>query len=127
MAARRLSRLQRRILRHLLALHQRTRGTLAMSHLELVQALGRDRSNVGHSLQGLSTNGTESVNKDYVYGPPAAGKLRPLRNPREQELLAAYPLAQSRVPLIGALDFCESADMQNFPCMHGPNVSLGEG
>ena len=61
MASRRLSRLQRRILRYLLMSHQRTRGTLAMSHFELVQAIGGDRSNVGHSLRTLEARGLITI------------------------------------------------------------------
>ncbi len=63
MAPRRLSRLQRRILRHLLLSHQRTRGTLAMSHLELVQAIGGDRSNIGHSLRTLEARGLITIGR----------------------------------------------------------------
>jgi len=81
MAARRLSRLQRRILRQLLALHQRTLGTLAMSHLELVQAVGRDRSNVGQSLRTLEARGLITIGRtpggkaEYVVLTPAGLKL----------------------------------------------------
>jgi DNA-binding MarR family transcriptional regulator len=63
MASRRLSRLQRRLLRHLFLSHQRTRGTLAMSHLELVQAIGGDRSNVGHSLRTLEARGLITIGR----------------------------------------------------------------
>ncbi len=63
MAPRRLSRLQRRMLQQLLTLHQRTRGTLAMSHLELVQAMGGDRSNVGHSLRTLEARGLITIGR----------------------------------------------------------------
>jgi DNA-binding MarR family transcriptional regulator len=63
MASPRLSRLQRRILRYLLMSHQRTRGTLAMSHLELVQAIGGDRSNVGHSLRTLEARGLIAIGR----------------------------------------------------------------
>jgi DNA-binding MarR family transcriptional regulator len=63
MALRRLSRLQRRILRHLFLSHQRTRGTLAMSHFELVQATGGDRSNVGHSLRTLEARGLVTIGR----------------------------------------------------------------
>ncbi len=63
MAPRRLSRLQRRMLQQLLTLHQRTRGTLAMSHLELVQAMGGDRSNVGQSLRTLEARGLLTIGR----------------------------------------------------------------
>ncbi len=68
MAPRRLSRLQRRIVKRLLTLHQDTRGTLAMSHVELVQAMGGDRSNVGHSLRTLEARGLITI------GGPQGGK-----------------------------------------------------
>jgi hypothetical protein len=35
--------------------------------------------------------------------------------------------AQSWVALVDTPGLCESADMQDFPCMHGPNVLLGQG
>ncbi len=63
MAARRLSRLQRRIMRQLLTSHQRTRGTLAISHVELVQAIGGDRSNVGQSLRTLEARGLLTIGR----------------------------------------------------------------
>ncbi len=53
MAARRLSRLQNRILRCLLAQYQRAQGGIAMGHLALVQTLGGDKSNISHSLRTL--------------------------------------------------------------------------
>lgn len=81
MAPRRLSRLQRRIVRYLLLSHQRTRGTLAMSHLELVQAIGADRSNVGHSLRTLEARGLITIGRtsggkaEYVALTPEGLKL----------------------------------------------------
>jgi DNA-binding MarR family transcriptional regulator len=60
MAEHRLSRLQRRILAWLLADEQRTRGTMAASHQDLVRvlvALGFARSNVSTSLKGLEAKG----------------------------------------------------------------------
>lgn len=57
MAARRLSRLQRHILRCLLTQYQRTNGVIAMGHLELVQTLGHDKSNISHSLRTLAARG----------------------------------------------------------------------
>lgn len=53
MATQRLSRLQKRIMRLLLAEHHRTRGGTAMGHVELVKALGGDKSNISHSLRTL--------------------------------------------------------------------------
>jgi hypothetical protein len=50
MAPARLSRLQRRILAWLVADAQRTRGTMAASPLDLVQALAHDKGNLSHSL-----------------------------------------------------------------------------
>ena len=57
MAPRRLSRLQRHILRCLMAEYRRTQGVTLMGHYELVQALGRDKSNISYSLRTLETRG----------------------------------------------------------------------
>ena len=43
--------------------HQRTRGTLAMSHLELVQVIGGNRSSVGHSLRTLEARGLIAIGR----------------------------------------------------------------
>jgi len=53
MAAYRLSRLQRHILRCLFAQEQHTRGIMALGHWELVHMLGHDKSNLSHSLRTL--------------------------------------------------------------------------
>jgi hypothetical protein len=53
MAPARLSRLQRRILAWLVAEEQRTRGTMAASHQELVSALGADKGNISYNLRRL--------------------------------------------------------------------------
>lgn len=57
MATQRLSRLQKRIMRLLLAEHHRTRGGTSMGHVERVKALGGDKSNISHSLRTLETRG----------------------------------------------------------------------
>ena len=57
MAAQRVSRLQKQMLRLLLADHHRTRGVIARSHEELVQALGRDKGTSSHSLRTLEARG----------------------------------------------------------------------
>jgi DNA-binding MarR family transcriptional regulator len=57
MASRRLSRLQRQILKCLMADYRRTQGGTLLGHYELVQALGRDKSNVSHSLRTLEVRG----------------------------------------------------------------------
>jgi DNA-binding MarR family transcriptional regulator len=57
MAVTRISRLQKRILRWLAADHRRTRGMIASSHQELVQALQGDKGNMSHSLQTLERHG----------------------------------------------------------------------
>lgn len=57
MATQRLSRLQKRIMRLLLAEHHRTRGGTSMGHVELVKALGGDKSNISHSLRTLERRG----------------------------------------------------------------------
>jgi hypothetical protein len=53
MAPARLSRLQRRILAWLVAEEQRTRGTMAASHQELVSALSADKGNISYNLRRL--------------------------------------------------------------------------
>ena len=57
MAARRLSQLQRRILRCLLTQAQRTPEVIGMGHRELVQTLRQDKSNISHSLGTLAARG----------------------------------------------------------------------
>ena len=57
MAIRRISRLQKRILRLLVAEHGRTQGGTASSHYELVQVLGGDKGNISHSLHTLEERG----------------------------------------------------------------------
>ena len=57
MATQRVSRLQKQMLRWLLADHQRTRGVLASSHAELVKALRGDKGNISHSLHTLEARG----------------------------------------------------------------------
>ena len=57
MAAIRLSRLQKRILRLLATDYQRTNGMFSMSHQELVIKLQRDQGNISHSLRTLEKRG----------------------------------------------------------------------
>ena len=57
MATWRCSRLQQRIVRWLLADHQRTRGMIVSSHEDLVKALAADKGNLSHSLRTLEARG----------------------------------------------------------------------
>ena len=57
MARRRVSRLQKRILRWLVADHRRTQGGISSSHYALVQAVGGDKGNISHSLRTLEERG----------------------------------------------------------------------
>lgn len=57
MAAQRLSRLQRQILRCLLMQAQRTPEVIGMGHHELVQTLQQDKGNISHSLRTLAARG----------------------------------------------------------------------
>jgi DNA-binding MarR family transcriptional regulator len=57
MAPRRLSRLQRQILKRLMVEYRRTQGGTILGHYELVQALGHDKSNASHSLRTLEDQG----------------------------------------------------------------------
>jgi DNA-binding MarR family transcriptional regulator len=57
MAARRLSQLQRHILRCLLMQAQRTPEVSGVEHRALVQTLRQDKSNISHSLCTLAARG----------------------------------------------------------------------
>jgi len=57
MAAQRLSRLHKRILRWLAADHQRTQGRTTSSHQELVEALAGEKSPRSRSLRALEKRG----------------------------------------------------------------------
>jgi hypothetical protein len=57
MAIRRISRLQKRILRLLVAEHGRTQGGTASSHYALVKVVGGDKGNISHSLHTLEERG----------------------------------------------------------------------
>jgi DNA-binding MarR family transcriptional regulator len=63
MAAIRLSRLQRRILRLLAADYQRTNGRLSTSHQELVMKLQHDRGNLSHSFRTLEKRGWIAIGR----------------------------------------------------------------
>ena|SRR5437867_3531156 len=63
MAPERLSRLQRRILAWLWAEDQRTRGTMAASHADLVRAMAHDKGNVSASLRNLEAKGLVTLTK----------------------------------------------------------------
>ena len=57
MAARRFSRLQKRLLAWLAQDERRTRGMLSSSHQALVSALQEDKGNLSHSLRTLEARG----------------------------------------------------------------------
>jgi DNA-binding MarR family transcriptional regulator len=63
MAVQRLSRLQKRIMRLLLAEHHRTRGGTTMGPVERVKALGGDKSNISHSLRTLEARGVIVIDR----------------------------------------------------------------
>jgi DNA-binding MarR family transcriptional regulator len=63
MAARRLSKLQRQILHLMWAQYERTQGGISTGHLDLVRALGRNKSNVSHSLRTLETRGLITIGR----------------------------------------------------------------
>ena len=77
MAGVRLSRLQRRILRWLVADEQRTRGMISSSHPELVGALPAAKGNISHRLRLLQTRGW------IVIGRTLGGKAESLYLTRE--------------------------------------------
>lgn len=112
MAEHRLSRLQRRILAWLVAEDQRTRGTMAASHEDLVRALvalGFDKGNVSTSLKGLAAKGLVTITRTPG-GKAEAVDLTPAMTfvavPEIQELLSLVKdlhvrvgaLEQTRVP-----------------------------
>lgn len=63
MAAQRLSKLQRQILSSMWTQYERTQGGISTGHFELVQTLGRDKSNVGHSLRTLEARGLMTISR----------------------------------------------------------------
>ena len=63
MAAERLSRLQRRILQYVDVVEARSRGIIAASHVELVQAVGGNKGNVSISLRNLEAKGLVVVSR----------------------------------------------------------------
>ena len=63
MAARRLSKLQRQILSSMWTQYERTQGGISTGHLKLVQTLGRDKSNVSHSLRTLEARGFITIGR----------------------------------------------------------------
>lgn len=63
MVAQRVSRLQKRILRLLVAEYHRTRGGTSMGHYELVKALGGDKGNISHSLRTLEARGWIAIGR----------------------------------------------------------------
>ena len=71
--AARLSQLQQRLLRWLVADHQRTQGSITSSHQELVRALQRDKGNLSQSLRTLAGRGWR------VIGRSSGGKAESLR------------------------------------------------
>jgi DNA-binding MarR family transcriptional regulator len=63
MAAERLSRLQRRIVRYVYAVEARSRGMVAASHVELMRAVGGNKGNVSLSLRNLEAKGLIVVSR----------------------------------------------------------------
>ena len=63
MTARRLSKLQRQILHQMWTQYERTQGGISTGHLDLVRALGRDKSNVSHSLRTLEARGLMVIHR----------------------------------------------------------------
>ena len=63
MTARRLSKLQRQIPHKMWTQYERTQGGISTGHLDLVRALGRDKSNVSHSLRTLEARGLITIGR----------------------------------------------------------------
>jgi DNA-binding MarR family transcriptional regulator len=76
MVAQRLSRLQKRILRWLVAEAQRTQGSTASSHQERVEEVRGDKGNITRSLQTLEVREwivigrTRGGKAEYLYLTP---------------------------------------------------------
>ena len=76
MATQRVSRLQKRILRLLVAEHHRTQGGTSLSHDELVKALGGYKGNISQSLRTLEARGVIVIGRTpggqaaYLYRTP---------------------------------------------------------
>jgi hypothetical protein len=80
MAARRLSRRQKRILQWLAADYQRTRGMMTSSHQDWVRVLPGDTGNISQSLHTLEARGR------IVIGRSPSGKAASLwRTPEGQK------------------------------------------
>jgi DNA-binding MarR family transcriptional regulator len=63
MVARRLSRLQRRILKCLMAEYQRSQGGTSLAHVDLVRGLRGDKSTISHSLRTLAARGLIAIGR----------------------------------------------------------------
>ena len=63
MAARRLSKLQSKILAHMDAWHERPQDGISNDHAELVKALGHDKGNISRSLRRLERRGLITVSR----------------------------------------------------------------
>jgi len=80
MAARRFSRLQKRLLAWLAMDEQRTRGMILSSHQDLIGALQADKGNLSHSLRTLEARGllvivrTHGGKAEALYLTPAGQK-----------------------------------------------------
>ena len=83
MATQRLSQLHKRILRWLVADHQRTKGFILSSHEELVKALQRDKGTISRSLRLLEARGWIAI------GRSPGGKAQHLTLTPEGQIRAA--------------------------------------
>jgi hypothetical protein len=88
MASRRLSRLQRHILKYLLAAYRRTQDVTLIGHEELVRALGRDKSHRRHSRRTLETRGLLVISRTpggqaYAVNLTSGGRKRGLCHCRQ--------------------------------------------
>lgn len=63
MAARRLSRLQRRLLKCLMTEDQRTQGGTSLAHVDLVRGLRGDKSTISHSPRTLEARGLIAIGR----------------------------------------------------------------
>ncbi len=111
MGAERLSRLQRRILAWLAAEEQRTRGTMAASHQDLVHGLGHDKGNLSTSLQGLAAKGLVTIART----PGGKAEAVDLTAAGRQQ---AEVLNKDRTAVTVALDDTTAAALEEYAARH---------
>jgi hypothetical protein len=86
-----VSWLQKRILRWLVAAHQRTNGLTASSPQELVRPLQRDKGNLTHSLRPLEAGSWMGMGRSPAGKPHISPQKAIIRSPRLREVVMKEP------------------------------------